>query len=164
VIIYYLRNGDWVSLRAVRGTKTTSVRVSDMTPMVRRIKVDTIPARGEDDSGTNALGAVLGWQLTRVLRVAGSEAFPVTETAVTDGCLVVVLPVRGISGKHTEARLESGHLVVDGAVWHVIYCHSAVLLKPYVGHLRDALECTVLGRAEVQRGCPVVAEVLSELC
>lgn len=69
--------------------------------------------------------------------------------------------MRGVSGKHAEARLESGDL-------RVVICRSVVhghttsfAVKPPVGNLRDTFEGSVAG-FEIQIRSPVVRQILAE--
>jgi hypothetical protein len=143
-LVHNLRNRNWVSRRTVLASKTATVGVRNMTLMIRRIDILSIPARWEDNRRTNTLRAVLGWKLPSVFGITWSETLSVSETAMADGDSVVGLG-QWTTCKHTESGLEGGHLVVLGAVWHVVDGHSTVLLKTDVGHLGNALEGTVLG-------------------
>lgn len=117
--------------------------------VVRGVKILSIPAGREDDRGADTPRAVLGRELARVLAIARSKALAVSEATVADRGLVDVLLVRRISRDHSEAGLERRHLAVLGAVRHVVYRHSSILLQAEVGELGDALEGAVFRRPEV---------------
>ena len=159
-LVHDLGNGNWVRSRAVGAAETAAVGVRDMALVVWRINILPIPARWEDDGCTDALGAVLVWQLASVLAIAWCEALSVSEASMADRDSVV-FGGGWVTSDHAEAGLECSHLVVFGAVWHVVDCHATILLKSYVGELGDALERAVLRRPEVQCSGPVVAEILA---
>jgi len=146
--------------RAVWSTQTTAVRVRDVALVIWGIEVLAVPARREDDSRSNSTRTVLVGQLRSVLCITRRKAFTILQASVADACLVGLLG-HGIARNHAKPWLEGCHLIVLGRVRHVVYRHTAILLEPYVGELWHTLESTVLGGFEVQRGSPVVAEVLA---
>jgi hypothetical protein len=67
----------------------------------------------------------------------------------------------GVASEHAKSGFEGSYFVVLGGIWHVVDCHAAILLQTNVCKLWDALVGAVLGRFEIQRRGPVVAEVFA---
>ena len=131
-----------------------------MALVIGRIEVLAIPARRKDDSRSDAARTVLVGQFRSIFCVAGCEAFPVLQASMADACAIGLFG-HGITRNHAEPRLEGRHLVVLRRIRHVVHRHATVLLEPHVGELGHTLKRTILGRFEVQRGSPVVAEVFA---
>ena len=124
------------------------------------VQVLPIPARREDDSSSDSIRAEFRRELTSILRVAWSKALTIAGAAVANGDPVIGLR-HWVSCEHTEARLERGHLVVLRTIRHIVHRHATGLLDTSIGILRYSLIGAVVWRLEVERGCPVVAEVLT---
>lgn len=158
-LVHDLRDSNGMRAGTRGGSKAPTVRVSDVTLVVRTIEVLAVPAARKDNSCANALGTVLCRQLTRVFSITWCKALAIAETAVADGHTVVSLG-HGIASEHAETWFEGGQFVVFGTVGHVVHCHAATLLDPDIGHLWNSLVCAVFWGLEVERCGPVVAEVL----
>lgn len=146
--------------RAVRAAEATIVGVGNVCLVVWRVQVLSIPAGREDDGCADATRAVLIWELSSVFGITRRKPLAIPETAVANRGFVLTLLVRGVSCDHSETGLECRHLAILGTVRHVVHRHASVLLDPKVGKLGDSLEGTILRGLEVQRGGPIVAEVL----
>jgi hypothetical protein len=125
--------------------------------VVGRIKVDTVPARGEEDLSTHTIGAVLGRET-----VGGTGAATVIETNEADslrGEVVGVVALEGVTSKHTETLGEGLELVVVGTrTLEIVDSHTAIDTST-IARLLDVLERSVLVLVVERRG-PVVWEIL----
>jgi hypothetical protein len=139
-----------------------------MTPVIRTIQIQTIPARRERNYRPNPAFTRRLWELisvrwTAVDGVAGLASK--WHTAMTDfaagrrgcgkrGC-------GGVAGEHAEAWAEGGYVCFIQHIRDVVYGDAAVASESLDLELRDALVGAVAG-AEVEHGGPVVAEVFRE--
>jgi len=149
--------------------------IGDVAMMIGRVDVLAVPAGWEDVRDADTARTRLGRELGRVGAVAGGAVaargalgFGQAAVAVDEGT-GSLRTKGGITSNHAEALGECGSFLVattEGP--HVVDGETAVLLEEgaieaAVGHLWDATECAVFGRLEVDRGGPVVAEVLDHL-
>lgn len=119
-----LREPDGMSLGAwATRFEGARFRICHMVFVVRRIKVDSIPAGGEAVVGHDASGTRLCWE-ANVLRFTGARVLhaDVRQLTIISGLLASV--VSSLANKHTEARLESSNLrllcSVEESIRHVV--------------------------------------------
>ena len=125
--------------------------------VVGRVEVDTIPARWEEDLGTETVRALLGREAVGVGRSAAVVQADVADSLL--GKVVATGSEGGSTGKHTETLGEGSDVVVVGtASLQVVDGHTA-LDTLTVTRLRNQGVGSVLLHV-VQRRGPVVGHVL----
>jgi hypothetical protein len=154
----------------------TSLEESHVARVVGRVEVLPVPARREEDVGTDTSRALLVGEVDGVISantggravrgVGESGSLPATEAEGVSlrTCLVDSLPLadHGVTGDHTETLGEGGDLRATGRL-DVVDGHTTVgRTSKVVGDLRNTSEGSVLV-PEVHDGSPVVGLVLLEL-
>lgn len=147
---------DRVAAGAAAAVVATANGVRHVRLVVSGIKVDTIPARREEDLGTETIGAVLGRKT-----IASAGAASVVEADETNGlrCEVVsVVALEGVTSDHAEALGEGLELVVVGTTTlEIVDSHTAINTSTIAG-LVDTLERSVLV-LEVEERRPIVRKI-----
>lgn len=115
--------------RVGRGARTVVIgvfgRVSHVRLVVRRIKIDTIPARWEENLSSHAVRASLVWQVV----VLGGNA-GVVKADIADGLASEVISrcaLEWVASKHAETLRESSKIVV---VWATSLPIHLSVLRP----------------------------------
>jgi hypothetical protein len=124
--------------------------------VVSRIKVDTIPARREEDLRTETIRAVLGRKT-----IAGARAAAVIETDKADSLrleVIGVVALEGVTSDHAEALGESLEFVVVGTTTLEIVDSHAAIDTLTIARLVNTLESSVLV-LEVEERSPVVRKI-----
>jgi len=156
----FVEDGDHVNRVSCRA-RTVVVRVlgrvGHVGLVVGRVKVDTIPARGEENLGTQAIRADLVGKAAGVRRGAA-----VVKADIADGLtskVAATCTLEGITGEHAETLREGSEVVVLGTTsLQVVNGHTTENTLA-VTSLRDIDERAVLGLV-VKLGSPVVGHVL----
>lgn len=146
-----------VSCRARTVVVRVLGRVGHVRLVVGRVKVDTIPARGEENLGTQAIRADLVGKAASVRR--GTAVVKADKADGLTGKVVATCTLERITSEHAETLGESGEVVVVGTTsLQVVNSHTTEDTLAITG-LRDIDECAVLGLV-VELGRPVVGHVL----
>jgi hypothetical protein len=157
-------------------TADGALGVSHVRRVVRGVEILSIPARGEEDVGTDSSGTLSGGEGDGVpasgtrVRVGTVTLEVRAEATEANGTSIDIVGSRGppctghwVTSDHTETLLESSDLLITADGLDVIDGHTTVgVADELVGHLGYANETAVAG-LEVEDGCPVVGVVLLEL-
>jgi hypothetical protein len=132
-------------------------RVGHVRLVVGGVKVDAVPAGGEEDLGTQTVRADLVRKATGVRRgttVVEADIADSLASEVASGCAL-----ERVTGKHAETFREGSEVVVVGTTsLQVVNGHTTVDTLA-ITSLRDVNECAILGLV-VKLGSPVVGHVL----
>jgi hypothetical protein len=160
IVVDLVEDGDQmnrVRVGALAAVVAATNGVRHVRLVVSRIKVDAIPARGEEDLSTETIGAVLSRKT-----VGGAGAAAVVETNEADSLrfeVASVVALEGVTSKHTETLGEGLKLVVVGATTLEIIDGHTTVDTGTIARLLNVLERTVLVLVVEGRG-PVVREIL----
>lgn len=160
VVVDLVEDGDQmdgVSVRALAAVVATTNGVGHVGHVISRIKVDTIPARREEDLGAETIGTLL---VGKTVSSAGAAAVVEADKADSLGSKIVgVVTLEGVTSEHAETFGEGLELIVVGtATLKVVDSHATIDTGTVTG-LVYVLERSILV-LEVQSRGPVVGKIL----